>query len=170
VTVGLPGAGVSAFFYLACAFLMPGVALLRMLRGQRVDRAQWWTILRQLGIATTVLLIILLTGWVVSALSSSTPAADGGATDTTTTTLQAVARLSIWLGIGTLVVVLLVVRLLAWYVRRQDRRAADQAVGSLDSSVATPASSDHAGHHPSSARIRSGDSRDERTSPSRGGP
>jgi hypothetical protein len=132
--VGLPGAGISAFFYLFLVLLMPFKLAWNAARRAHVRRDQVKTIIRQLIIGMGILGSFVLIGALLAVvLPQPTPvtgpaSAVGG---TAAAVERGVARIGVYLGIATLVGVLIVTQVLAMtlkrraapQVRRQTRRA-----------------------------------------------
>jgi hypothetical protein len=119
--VGLPGAGISAFFYLFLVLLMPFKLAWNAARrvGVRPDQAR--LIARQLLIGAGILASFAVIGAVLAVLLPQPapvtgPAAAAGGTAIAVE--RGIARVGVYLGIATLIGVLAVTQLLALTVRR----------------------------------------------------
>lgn len=122
--VGMPGAGISAFFYLLLVLLMPFRLAWHLLRRSRVSREHLATIAGQsviaIGmIASFALIAIGLEAAIPSGPSSTT---SGGATELAATVERGVQRLGALIAVLTLVSLLLFVQILATVARLQQAR------------------------------------------------
>ena len=125
---GVPGAGISAFFYLLCVLLMPFHAAWRMARG---DNPRWSLVARQLGIGVGIVVGLITGGAVVAAIAAS-----GGELATQPGQLGQAAldigltlgRIGVFLGIATLVLVMGSVQLFSVIDRRRAVPAAQAIV------------------------------------------
>jgi hypothetical protein len=119
--VGLPGAGISAFFYLFLVLLMPFKLAWNAARRVTVRREQITLIARQLVIGAGILASFAVIGALLAVLLpepapvTGPAAAVGGAA---VAVERGIARVGVYLGIATLIGVLVVTQLLALIVRR----------------------------------------------------
>jgi hypothetical protein len=115
---GVPGAGISAFFYLLCVLLMPFSAAWRMARGAN---PRWPMVLRQVAIGGGILAGLVAGGAIVSAIAATggTPVQPGQVGRLALDIGLTLGRIGIFLGIGTLVLVMGSVQLYALIARRR---------------------------------------------------
>jgi hypothetical protein len=127
VIAGVPGAGISAFFYLLAVLAMPLVALYRVVRARSLAAGQWRLVARQTAVALGIGGGLLLGGaavtWVVTSAAQS-----ASVEQTTQVVWQAgdtLSRLGIALGVATLLLVLGSVQLAALIAGRGARGRAN---------------------------------------------
>jgi hypothetical protein len=114
VTAGVPGAGIAGLFYLVGALLAPLWSLLRRARGGPSARS--WTFVARLAVMALVMLASIgLAGVLVGRLLTSPTimAHVPGAADNAPASPVFIARLTVFLTMGTLALVLGAVELLA---------------------------------------------------------
>jgi len=116
VAAGLPGAGIGGFFYLASALLLPFRSLIRRARGMRVA---WRRVLTQTGLACGILGGIWLAGWIIGVrLAPGTHDLALRAGSAAGRTARLLGEATIFVSIGTLLVVLTSVQVARLLVRR----------------------------------------------------
>jgi hypothetical protein len=116
VIVGLPGAGISAFFYLLLVLLMPLKLAWRAIRRSGIRRGHVRLTARQLLIGLGILGSFSVIGLVLAAVLPEAPPVveTGGHGDATVVGIaRGIARVGVYLGLGTLIAVLVVTRLLS---------------------------------------------------------
>lgn len=119
--VGLPGAGISAFFYLFLVLLMPFKLAWNAARRVGVRRDQAKLIARQLTIGAGILASFAVIGAVLALILPEPTPVTGPAAAAGSSAVafeRGIARVGVFLGIATLVGVLAVTQLLALTVRR----------------------------------------------------
>jgi hypothetical protein len=126
VIAGLPGAGISALFYLIAVALMPFVGLWRALRGDHRAPGQWRLVVRQLVIATGIVVVLFAAGWVVSMVVPQLAVPGGGGNSVSVSQIaietgMAFARIGLVAGLVTLMLVLGTVRVIALLDRSRRR-------------------------------------------------
>lgn len=142
--VGLPGAGISTFFYLLLVAVMPVHALWRMAMGRPLPAGHWRRIARQWAMALGIVGVLIGVGLLLSLLidPTSVPAAGPvgqGAPVTTGTQdlVTSVARLGVLVALLTLVLLLSVIQVLAFVSglrRRRQPEAGRPATPLMDAS------------------------------------
>ena len=127
--VGLPGAGISAFFYLLCVLLMPVHAAWLVARRRPLPPGGWRLIARQWVIAAGIIAVLYLGGLFLGLFVQDHRPVSAAGTEPVDRVL---ARVGIWLALGTLALVLLVIQLLSLAERRRRRRHENRVqLGSL---------------------------------------
>ena len=119
--VGLPGAGISAFFYLILILLMPVRLGWQAVRRTGVRGGQLRLIARQLTIGGGILGSFVVIGWVLATvLPIQTQGVDGGDMAVAAAAVErGAAQVGVYLGLATLVAVLIGTQLLAMSLRRR---------------------------------------------------
>jgi hypothetical protein len=122
VIVGLPGAGISAIFYLVCVVLMPFHTLWCIATGRELRPGHWRLMARQAAIAAGIVVAVTAVGWALGIGSTAQQAAAGtpvaGAGEPVDRLLSGVG---VYLTVGTLVSVIVAVQALSVFARRRRR-------------------------------------------------
>jgi hypothetical protein len=135
---GVPGAGISAFFYLLCVLAMPFVALRRSLAARSRVGGRWGFVARHVGMAIAIGTSLVAGGWAVSSLLPPAPPTQGsGALEgLAVQTSLALGRVGLLIGLVTLGLVVGTVYAVAgadkWRRRREQRAGRQRLVARAD--------------------------------------
>lgn len=116
MNAGLPGAGIGGLFYLASTLLLPARSLLRRLRG-RSDTVTWREHMHNVSIAFGILAGLWTAGWLLAFVMPQAMLRAAPGMTTSVITRTAIPLSALGFGVGTLLVVLLVVELAHWMHR-----------------------------------------------------
>jgi hypothetical protein len=110
---GVPGAGISAFFYLFAVLFMPFHAAWRTMRGQPV---RWGLVWRQFAIGAGIVMGLVAGGAAVAAIAAgAAPTGTGQLGQLALEIGMTLGRIGIFLGLGTLALVMGSVQLFSLY-------------------------------------------------------
>jgi hypothetical protein len=122
VIVGVPGAGISAIFYLACVVLMPFHTLWCIMTGRELRPDHWRLVARQATIAAGIVVSVAAVGWALGFAAAAPQAAVGSPSAATGEPLdRLLSRVGVYLIVGTLVSVIVAVQVLSILARRRQR-------------------------------------------------
>jgi hypothetical protein len=140
MTVGLPGAGISVFFYLIAILVMPVRALWVVARGGALPAGSLGLVARQWTIAMGIVVVIWMTGLALGLAAgdvvvtadagtvTEAPAdgagtiaapADGVVTIAAEPLESALARVGIWITLATLPIILVIIQVLSLVTARR---------------------------------------------------
>jgi hypothetical protein len=110
MNAGLPGAGIGGLFYLAATLLLPVRSLTRRLRG-RSDAVTWRQHTHHLSIAAGIMAGLWTAGWLLGFVVPQEMLHSTTGVATLVATRTAIPLAAFGFGVGTLLVVLLMVEL-----------------------------------------------------------
>ena len=120
--VGLPGAGISAFFYLLLVLLMPIKLAWQAVRRTGVRPGHLRLTARQMVIGAGIVGSFAVIGWVLSAVlpeATHTSSGGGAVAAAAVAVERGATRVGIYIGIATLVAVLVATQILKMTVKRR---------------------------------------------------
>lgn len=125
MVAGVPGAGISAFFYLLAVLAMPFVAVFRATRSRSMAAGRWSLVARQVGVGLGIAVGLVVGGALVTLLvASGSPAATAEQTAQAAWQMgSTLSRVGLAVGLVTLVLVMGTVQVAAWVVARRSRGA-----------------------------------------------
>jgi hypothetical protein len=138
---GVPGAGISAFFYLLCVLAMPFVALRRTLAARSSRSGRWGFVSRHVAIGIAIAASLVAGGWAVSSVIPAAPQTQGagGLEQVALQAGLALGRVGLLIGLATLGLVLGTVFVFAgldsWRGRGRKRAGRQRLVARADLSA-----------------------------------